>query len=79
MWRKREMEFHLPLSLFEEAVSGDESRVAMVRIALSGGGDQKFTELAPGCTPSGEKLRGLLARHVTKQNLEAELRELLGL
>jgi len=77
IWRKREIEFYLPLPVFVEAVSGDQSRVGAVRAALSGHGDQKFTHLAPGCTPSGEKLRQLLARHVTKENLEAEVRELV--
>ena len=77
IWRKREIEFYLPLPVFVEAVSGDQSRVDAVRAALSGHGDQKFTHLAPGCTPSGEKLRQLLARHVTKANLDVEVRQLV--
>ena len=77
IWARREMEFYLPLSLFEEAVSGDDSRVALVRAALSGAGNQKFTKLAPECTPSGEKLRRLLAKHLTKDNLDPEVRQLV--
>jgi hypothetical protein len=77
IWQKREIEFYLPLSLFAEAVGGHQARVALVQAALSGGGSDKFTQLAPECTPSGERLRRLLAKHLTKENLELEVRELV--
>ncbi len=76
---QREIEWYLPESLYIEAQQGDSQREEAVKAILDGIQDEKFADAAErNCTvPRGKYLRQLLATHLSRDNLDDELRGLV--
>lgn len=78
--RKREIEFYFPEDALVAAQQGDTSKEKAIREILHGDQSKKFCKLAKhrNCTvPHGTYLRELLQKHLSKGNLDSELKELI--
>jgi len=77
---KREIEFYVPMEVYVEAQGGDAAKEAIARKVCQGDQSEKLrTALhVAGCNvPRGSDLRSLLRKHLTRQNLDPEIRSLI--
>jgi len=78
--RKREIEYYIPEAVYVHAQDGDASKVTAIKNILNGHQSAKLRKLAKAhcCTiPRGENLRKLLAKHLTRHNLDPELKQIV--
>jgi hypothetical protein len=77
---KREIEFYIPTGVYIDAQNGDSLKEAYVRTIFSGNQSQKFRTVMTqaGCNiPRGANLRLLLGKHLTRSNLDPEIRGII--
>jgi len=80
IWKKREIEFYIPEAAFVVAQQGDSEKEKTVKKILRGKQNRKFCDLASihNCTvPRGSNLQKLLQEHLSKQNLDPEIKEIV--
>lgn len=78
--RKREIEFYFPEAVHIEAQQGDPNKEQAVLGILNGDQSGKFKDLAETshCTRAqGKNLRNLLKKHLRRDNLDSEIRQLV--
>jgi len=77
---KREIEFYIPEAAHVAAQQGDSEKEKAVKKILHGKQNKKFCDLASnyGCTvPRGSNLQKLLQEHLSKENLDHEIKEVV--
>lgn len=79
---KREIEFYFPEIVCVDAQNGDVDKEEAIKKALMGKQEIKFTKLAkyednPFTVPNGRNLQKLLQRHLSKDNLDDEIKNLV--
>ena len=78
--KKREIEFYFPETVCVAAQSGDADKEKAIKEALAGEQEVKFTKLATEYAfniPKGRNLQQLLQRHLSKDNLDDEIKDLV--
>lgn len=77
---KREIEFNIPEEVYVSAQGGDPAKEAAVRQVMRGDQSQKLRNALgqAGCNiPRGSSLRSLLQKHLTKENLDSEIKTIV--
>jgi len=75
---QREIEFYYSEAVHVAAQQGDSAKELAIREILHGKQNEKFCDLASGCTvPRGSNLKKLLQEHLSKKNLDPEIKKIV--
>ncbi|MFX0210180.1 MAG: ATP-dependent endonuclease [Candidatus Hodarchaeota archaeon] len=77
---KREIEFYIPESALVAAQQGDLDKEEAIKKILQGKQTKKFCDLASThscCVPHGSNLQKLLQEHLSKENLDPEIKKIV--
>lgn len=78
--KQREIEYYIPVAVYVEAQEGDPNKERIVQAVMSGDQSSKFRRALGqnGCKiPRGSNLRSLLRKHLSKGNLDSEIKHIV--